>query len=131
MEDEAAGSYRRYIVMAAACDHLSDAADLAALDCLSEQSARRAERLLREDASIETGHPVHLAATPGGKTMDTIFQRLKEPSTYAGIAAFLAGFGLLGLTEQDWNQIFGAVAALAAVAAIFLKEQSGTPNKQP
>jgi hypothetical protein len=55
--------------------------------------------------------------------MNVIFQRLKEPSTYAGIAAFLAGFGLLGLTEQDWNQILGAVAAIAGVAAIFLKEQ--------
>jgi hypothetical protein len=55
--------------------------------------------------------------------MNAIFQRLKEPSTYAGIAAFLAGFGLLGLTEQDWNQIFGALAALSGVAAIFLKEQ--------
>jgi hypothetical protein len=55
--------------------------------------------------------------------MNVIFQRLKEPSTYAGIAAFLAGFGLLGLTEQDWNQILGAVAALAGVAAVFLKEQ--------
>jgi hypothetical protein len=60
--------------------------------------------------------------------MNVIFRRLKEPSTYAGIAAFLAGFGLLGLTEQDWNTIFGACAALAAVAAIFLKEQSGGPG---
>lgn len=57
--------------------------------------------------------------------MNAIFQRLKEPSTYAGIAAFLAGFGLLGFTEQDWNQIFGAVAAIAAVAAIVLREHSG------
>jgi hypothetical protein len=57
--------------------------------------------------------------------MDFIIQRLKEPSTYAGIAAFLAGFGLLGLTEQDWNQIFGALAAVAGVVAIFVKEQAG------
>lgn len=57
--------------------------------------------------------------------MDFIIKRLKEPSTYAGIAAFLAGFGLLGLTEQDWNQIFGALAAVAGVVAIFVKEQSG------
>ncbi len=57
--------------------------------------------------------------------MSMILQRLKEPSTYAGIAAFLAGFGLMHLTEQDWNQIFGAIAALAGVAAIFLKEKSG------
>jgi hypothetical protein len=61
--------------------------------------------------------------------MNIIVQRLKEPSTYAGIAAFLAGFGLLGLTEQDWNQVFGALAALAAVAAIFMKEQSGGPSE--
>ena len=55
--------------------------------------------------------------------MNFIIKRLKEPSTYAGIAAFMAGFGLLGLTEQDWNQIFGAVAALAGVIAIFVKEE--------
>ncbi len=55
--------------------------------------------------------------------MDFIIKRLQEPSTYAGIAAFLAGFGLLGLTEQDWNQIFGALAAIAGVVAIFVKEQ--------
>lgn len=61
--------------------------------------------------------------------MNVIIQRLKEPSTYAGIAAFLAGFGLLGLTEQDWNQILGALAALASVGAIFMKEQSGGPGE--
>jgi hypothetical protein len=59
--------------------------------------------------------------------MNAILQRLKEPSTYAGIAAFLAGFGLLGLTEQDWNQIFGALAALSGVAAIFLRESGEGP----
>jgi hypothetical protein len=55
--------------------------------------------------------------------MDFILQRLREPSTYAGIAAFLAGFGLLGLTEQDWNQVFGAIAAVAAAVAVFVKER--------
>jgi hypothetical protein len=59
--------------------------------------------------------------------MDFVLKRLQEPSTYAGIAAFLAGFGLLGLTEQDWNQIFGALAALAGVAAIFIKETQAQP----
>jgi hypothetical protein len=55
--------------------------------------------------------------------MDFIIKRLQEPSTYAGIAAFLTGFGLLGLTEQDWNTIMGAVAALAGVVAIFVREK--------
>ena len=60
--------------------------------------------------------------------MDFIMKRLREPSTYAGIAAFLAGFGLLGLTEQDWNQIFGALAAVAGVAAIFVGETPADPE---
>jgi hypothetical protein len=56
--------------------------------------------------------------------MRFMLSRLKEPSTYAGLAAVLAGFGLLGLTEAEWNQLFGAVAALAGAAAILLGEQS-------
>ena len=58
--------------------------------------------------------------------MTYLLTRMKEPSTYAGIAAFLAGFGLLGLTQQDWNQIFGAVAAVAGVVAIFVKEKTAS-----
>ena len=57
--------------------------------------------------------------------MKFIIDRLREPSTFAGIAAFLAGFGLLGFTESDWNQVFGAVAAIAGAAAVFLKEGDG------
>jgi hypothetical protein len=55
--------------------------------------------------------------------MDTFLERLKEPSTFAGIAAFFAGFGLLGLSEPEWNQVFGAIASIAGVAAIFLRER--------
>ena len=55
--------------------------------------------------------------------MSFIIKRLQEPSTYAGIAALLTGFGLLGLTEQDWNQVFGAIAAVAGVVAIFVREK--------
>ncbi len=69
--------------------------------------------------------------TPPAKrfSMDYIFKRLKEPSTYAGIAAFLASIGLLGLSEQDWNQIFGAIAAVAAALAIVVREKPDA--KQP
>ena len=55
--------------------------------------------------------------------MKFVLDRLKEPSTFAGIAAFLASFGLLGLTESDWDQVFGAVAAVAGVVAMFLHER--------
>jgi hypothetical protein len=60
--------------------------------------------------------------------MKFLLDRLKEPSTYAGLAAFFAGFNLLGLTESDWNQVFGALAALAGVAAIFIRERPATPS---
>lgn len=55
--------------------------------------------------------------------MMLLFKRLQEPSTYAGLAAVLAGFGWLGLTEADWNQIFAAAGAVAGVAAMFLGEK--------
>lgn len=54
--------------------------------------------------------------------MNYLVARLREPSTYAGLAAFLAGFGLLGLTETDWNQVFSALCAVAAAIAIFAKD---------
>jgi hypothetical protein len=55
--------------------------------------------------------------------MKGLLERLKEPSTYAGIATCLAGFGLLGLTRAEWDQILGALVALIGAAAIFLKER--------
>jgi hypothetical protein len=55
--------------------------------------------------------------------MKYMLKRLREPSTYAGAAAFFSGLGLLGLSAQDWNQILGAIAAVCAAAAIFLKEK--------
>lgn len=62
-------------------------------------------------------------------SMDYIIQRLKEPSTYAGIAAFLASIGLLGINEQEWNQIFAAIAAVTAALAVFVKEKPAEPPK--
>lgn len=55
--------------------------------------------------------------------MAFILKRLREPSTFAGLAAVLASLGLLGLTEADWNHVFGAVAAVAGVAAMLLGER--------
>jgi hypothetical protein len=52
----------------------------------------------------------------------TVLLRLKEPSTFAGIAAAAAGFGFMGFNEGDWNMIFGAVSAVAAAAAVFMRD---------
>jgi hypothetical protein len=54
--------------------------------------------------------------------MRFIIDRLREPSTYAGIAALFAGLGIFDLSEDAWNQIFGAFASIAGVAAIVLGE---------
>lgn len=62
--------------------------------------------------------------------MLALIERFKEPSTFAGIAAFFAGFGLLGLTEPEWNQVFGALASLAGVAAIFLRERASQTGEK-
>jgi len=54
--------------------------------------------------------------------MRFLIERLREPSTYAGVAAFLAGLGLFGLSENEWNQIFGAIASVAGVVAMFMRD---------
>lgn len=62
-----------------------------------------------------------------------LFKRLQEPSTYAGIAAFLASLGMFGLNEADWNLVLGAGAALSAALSVLMKDKQEpddieTPN---
>ena len=57
--------------------------------------------------------------------MQAILKRLKEPSTYAGLTGFLVSLNVLGFSEGAWNTIFGAIAAVAAVIAMFSKEGKG------
>ncbi len=56
--------------------------------------------------------------------MNFILKRLNEPSTFAGIAALFASFGLLGLTETQWNELFGAIAVVSGIAAVVLEERN-------
>jgi len=49
-----------------------------------------------------------------------IVSRLKEPSTYAGVASLALAFGL---TDAQWEAISAAVAGLAGLAAMFLMEK--------
>lgn len=48
--------------------------------------------------------------------------RFAEPSTYAGIATFLAAIGVLGITESQWNDLFAALAVIVSLVAVAIKE---------
>ncbi len=62
--------------------------------------------------------------------MNFILNRLKEPSTFAGIAAFFASFGLLGLSEQQWNEVLGSIAIISGIVAMLLEEKRDSDNAE-
>ena len=53
-----------------------------------------------------------------------IIKLLKEPSTYAGLAGVLGGAGILSMSEDQWLQIFGAVAAVAGAVAMVMLDSA-------
>jgi len=55
------------------------------------------------------------------KVLHWLLARLKEPSTYAGVAGLALAFGV---TDTQWMAISSAVAGLASVAAVFLVEKT-------
>ncbi len=55
--------------------------------------------------------------------MQYILDRLKEPSSYAGLGALLALVGV-NLDGQLLQAIAGVAAALAGLASIFIKEKA-------
>jgi hypothetical protein len=50
-----------------------------------------------------------------------LLDRAKEPSTYAGLASIAAAFGV---SQPVYAAVTTAIAALAGVVAIFLKEKA-------
>lgn len=52
--------------------------------------------------------------------MWTILDRLKEPSTYAGLSAIMIAFGV---SSDQWTTISTALASVAAVVSMLLKEK--------
>lgn len=54
--------------------------------------------------------------------MSVIVARLKEPSTWAGIAAFVAGASFIPHAAEVSQMIVGAGMVVAAALAIFLPE---------
>ena len=55
------------------------------------------------------------------KTLNIIIKRMKEPSTWAGLAALGVIFGMPPGTVEAVGQVLGGVAALAAIV---MPEQS-------
>jgi hypothetical protein len=52
--------------------------------------------------------------------MWTILDRLKEPSTYAGLSGIMIA---VGLTAEQWTMISTAAAAVAGLVAMVLREK--------
>jgi hypothetical protein len=57
--------------------------------------------------------------------MQYIIDRFKEPSTYAGLTALLAAFGLQ-VDGQLLQAVFAVATALAGLASVFVKEQAAS-----
>lgn len=55
--------------------------------------------------------------------MSYIIARLREPSTYAGLAALLAAFGV-SIAPEKMTAVVSLVTALAGVAAVFLPDRN-------
>lgn len=52
--------------------------------------------------------------------LQTIIDRMKEPSTYAGLAGMAAA---LGLGAEDWQTVSMALAGIFGVVAMLLREK--------
>lgn len=95
-----------------------------------------AQRLMAEaqKGAIEASEDVqakHRTDDEEMQMMTFLINRLREPSTYAGVAAFLAGVGLFGLSENEWNQVFGAITSVAGVVAMLLGDGVMPPSPEP
>lgn len=53
--------------------------------------------------------------------MWTFLDRLKEPSTYAGLSGLMIA---IGLSQDQWTVISTALAGVAGVIAMVLKDRS-------
>ncbi len=49
-----------------------------------------------------------------------ILDRLKEPSTYAGLSGLMIA---VGLSQEQWSMISTVLAGVAGLAAMFLKDR--------
>ncbi len=52
-------------------------------------------------------------------------ERLTEASTGKGIAEFLAGLGIIGLSENEWQALIGVAVALYGAVDVIRNERKG------
>ena len=52
--------------------------------------------------------------------INTVLQRLREPSSWSGIAVI---FALLGFSQEEANAVINLLAVGSAAAGVFLQEQ--------
>lgn len=69
---------------------------------------------------IQAGLRGILSCMKRGEIMNAVFQRLAEPSTWAGFAAFAAAFGV---AEAEWATISAALTGVFGVVAMAVKEK--------
>lgn len=62
--------------------------------------------------------------------MEKILKLIKEPSTFAGLAAFLGGAIVLGMDVATWQAIFAAVASVAGAVAMVMLDPADKPVAQ-
>jgi hypothetical protein len=54
---------------------------------------------------------------------DFVWARLREPSTWAGLAGLLGGASVFGLSGSTWTTILGAGMAVASAVAVVKKDK--------
>lgn len=55
--------------------------------------------------------------------IQSILDRLKEPSSYAGLAVLLSFFGV-NVAPEGWALVVTAATAVCAAAAFFIREKA-------
>jgi hypothetical protein len=63
------------------------------------------------------------SAKPKENTMNAIFKRFAEPSSWAGLATLLAGFGV-AIPAGAVQYISMGLAAISGLLAVFIPERS-------
>jgi hypothetical protein len=93
-----------------------------------EKQIRDLIRQVRDEDAARPKGPGRIAMAAG-----YIVDRLKEPTSYAGLAIIaIPVLNRLGISVSDdqWGAIMGIAVGAAGLAAFMLRERGGTPAEQ-